>query len=91
MTYIIAEPCVDVKDRACIEVCPVDCIKEAPDGSSPEFTKMLYIDPQECIDCGACVPACPVEAIFPEQEVPEKWRGYIPLNYQFFGRRAPTV
>ncbi|MEK7791321.1 MAG: ferredoxin family protein [Deltaproteobacteria bacterium] len=82
MTYIIAEPCVDVKDRTCVEVCPVDCIKESPDGSS----KMLYIDPQECIDCGACVPACPVEAIFPEQEVPEKWKGYIPLNYQFFGR-----
>ena len=57
MTYIIAEPCIDIKDLSCVDVCPVDCIHE--------FDRMLIIDPEECIDCGACEPECPVEAIFP--------------------------
>lgn len=82
MTYIIAEPCVNVKDKACVDVCPVNCIHEAQDGSS----EMLYIDPRECIDCGACVPACPVEAIFPQDELPEKWSAYFAKNYEFFGQ-----
>ena len=56
MTYVIAEPCIDVKDRACVDECPVDCIYEGP--------RMLYIQPDECIDCGACEPVCPVTAIF---------------------------
>ena len=56
MAYIIAEPCINVKDKACVEVCPVDCIYEGE--------TMLYIHPEECIDCGACVPACPVAAIY---------------------------
>ena len=86
MTYIIAEPCVNVKDKGCIEVCPVDCIHEKEDGSS----NMLYIDPEECIDCGACVPACPVEAIFPQDEVPEQWKSYIAKNYEYFGKTAPV-
>ncbi|MBI2299836.1 MAG: 4Fe-4S binding protein, partial [Armatimonadetes bacterium] len=60
MAYVICEPCVDVMDRACVKVCPVDCIYEAPD------LRMLVISPDECIDCGACEPECPVEAIFPE-------------------------
>ena len=84
MTYIICEPCVGVKDTACVDVCPVDCIH--PTKNAPEFASvdMLYIDPNECIDCGACEPACPVEAIFPEDEVPEKWKSYIPINYDYF-------
>ena len=49
--------------------------------------KMLYIDPEECIDCGACVPECPVEAIFPEEEVPEQWQKYIDINYQWYSRQ----
>ena len=69
MTYIIAEPCVDVLDKACIEECPVDCIYEG--------NRMLYIHPDECVDCGACEPVCPVEAIFYEDDVPEQWRDYI--------------
>ena len=85
MTHIIAEPCISVKDKACVEVCPVDCIHEAADGSS----QMLFIDPQECIDRGACVPACPVEAIFPQEELPEKWNDFIKKNYDFFGRPIP--
>ena len=80
MTYIIAEPCVDVKDKACVEVCPVDCIHPA-DG---EGEKLLYIDPDECIDCGACVPACPVEAIFALDEVPEQWQNYIEIDAKWF-------
>ena len=56
MTYIIAQPCVDVKDKSCIEECPVDCIYEG--------ARMLYIQPDECVDCGACEPVCPVEAIY---------------------------
>ena len=75
MTYIITEPCVDVKDRSCIDVCPVDCIHEVE--------RMLVIDPDECIDCGACEPECPVEAIFPEDAVPDKWEPYIKINYAF--------
>ena len=83
MTYIIAEPCVDVKDTACIEVCPVDCIH------GKDEDKQLFINPEECIDCGACEPACPVQAIFPEEEVPEKWQSFIAPNYEYFGQPAP--
>ena len=79
MTYVIAEPCVDVLDTACVEVCPVDCIhyEEGVD-------RKLYIDPDECIDCGACEPECPVSAIFPEEDVPEEWQSYIRKNYEYF-------
>lgn len=72
MTYIIAEPCIDIKDKSCVEVCPVDCIHEQE--------RMLVIDPEECIDCGACEPECPVEAIFPEDALPEKWRVFVQIN-----------
>ncbi|MEM7008640.1 MAG: ferredoxin [Thermodesulfobacteriota bacterium] len=76
MAYIIAEPCVDVKDKACVEACPVDCIYE---GDS-----QLFIHPEECIDCGACVDPCPVDAIFHEDELPEKWSEYTEMNADFF-------
>jgi ferredoxin len=72
MTYVIAEPCIDEKDKSCIDVCPVDCIHEAG--------RMLVIDPEECIDCGACEPECPVEAIYPGDAVPEKWEPFIVVN-----------
>jgi ferredoxin len=75
MTYIIAEPCIDVKDKSCIDVCPVDCIHE--------FDRQLVIDPEECIDCGACVEPCPVQAIFPEDELPEKWKFYATINHRW--------
>ncbi|MEE8437124.1 MAG: ferredoxin family protein [Candidatus Neomarinimicrobiota bacterium] len=93
MAYIIAEPCVGTCDTACVEVCPVDCIhptKEKWDEAGFDENnlegKMLYIDPEECIDCGACEPECPVEAIFEESEVPEEWNKYIKINYDYFGR-----
>ena len=76
VTYIIAEPCVELLDKACIEECPVDCIYEG--------NRMLYIHPDECVDCGACEPVCPVEAIFYEDDVPEQWRDYTNANYEFF-------
>ncbi len=76
MTYVIAEPCINVKDKACVEVCPVDCIYEGPE--------MLYIHPDECIDCGACEPVCPVTAIFAEDETPPNWKNFIAVNKQFF-------
>jgi NAD-dependent dihydropyrimidine dehydrogenase PreA subunit len=78
MTYVIAEPCVDLKDKACIEECPVDCIYEG--------TRMLYIQPDECVDCGACEPVCPVEAIYYEDDLPDQWSGYTRLNADFFER-----
>ncbi|MFQ5881053.1 MAG: indolepyruvate ferredoxin oxidoreductase subunit alpha [Candidatus Methylomirabilales bacterium] len=76
MTYIIAEPCIGVKDRGCVDVCPVECIYEGEDH--------LYIKPDECIDCGACEPECPVTAIFEESAVPEQWTSYIAKNYEYF-------
>ncbi len=72
MTYVIGEPCIDVKDRSCVDVCPVDCIHEVD--------RILVIDPEECIDCGACEPECPVEAIFPEDALPDKWIEFTRIN-----------
>ena len=93
MAYIIAEPCVGTCDTACVEVCPVDCIHQTKDDWEAKGydennldDKLLYIDPEECIDCGACEPECPVEAIFEESEVPEEWNKYIKINYDYFGR-----
>ena len=76
MTYVIAEPCVDLKDKACIEECPVDCIYEGK--------RSLYIHPDECVDCGACEPVCPVEAIFYEDDTPAQWKDYYRANVDFF-------
>ena len=76
MTYVIAEPCVGTKDASCVEVCPVDCIYEADD--------MYYINPDECIDCGACEPECPVTAIFPEEDVPQQLKQFVQLNRDVF-------
>lgn len=78
MTYVITEPCVGVKDASCVDVCPVECIHALPEDD------MYYIDPDECIDCGVCVPECPVDAIFPEEEVPEKWLPFTAKNADYF-------
>jgi ferredoxin len=71
MPFVIAEPCIDVQDQACVSVCPVACIH-----FDTGKDRKLYIDPNECIDCGACEPACPVEAIFAELDLPYKWAKY---------------
>jgi NAD-dependent dihydropyrimidine dehydrogenase PreA subunit len=77
MAYVIAEPCIDVKDGRCVEECPVNCIYEGPD--------QFYIHPDECIDCGACDRVCPVVAIYPDNLVPKKWESYVEKNALFFG------
>ncbi len=72
MPYVVADPCVKCKYTDCVTVCPVDCFHEGEN--------MLVIDPDECIDCGACVPECPAEAIFLDEDLPGKWHGYIKIN-----------
>jgi ferredoxin len=72
MAHVVTENCLDCKYTNCAAVCPAEAFREGPD--------ILYIDPDSCIDCGACVSECPVEAIFPDYEVPNKSKGYIELN-----------
>lgn len=72
MPYVIAEPCIGVKDASCVDVCPVNCIYED--------TEQYVIHPDECIDCAACEVACPVTAIFHEDSLPEEWASYTQLN-----------
>jgi ferredoxin len=72
MAYVVAEPCHDCKYTDCVVECPCECFYQDE--------HMLYIDPQTCIDCGACESVCPVQAIFPEREVPVKWTHYVELN-----------
>ena len=75
MTFVITSPCIDTKDKACVDVCPVDCI-HFEDG----IDTMLFINPIECIDCGACEPACPVTAIFEEGDIPDDQNSFIEIN-----------
>jgi len=72
MTHVVTEPCIGCRNTQCVTVCPVDCFHRGDDA--------LWIDPEECIDCGACIPECPVDAIYEEHKVPEKWAHYIQLN-----------
>ena len=78
MTYTITEPCIGVKDASCVDVCPVDCIHTTPED------QQYYINPEVCIDCAACESVCPVTAIFFEDDVPEQWKHYTPLNAEWF-------
>ena len=82
MTYVIGQPCIGVKDAACVSVCPVDCIHTADDED------MYFIDPDECIDCGACLPVCPVEAIFPDDDAPADQEDFIEKNADFYRERS---
>lgn len=84
MAYVITEPCINVKDAACVNVCPVDCIH--PSKSEGDFEKVvqLYIDPDTCIDCGACVPECPVSAIFPEPDVADNQKAFTEKNKDWY-------
>jgi NAD-dependent dihydropyrimidine dehydrogenase PreA subunit len=81
MTYVIGQPCVDVLDRACVDECPVDCIYEG--------ARSLYINPDECVDCGACEPVCPVEAIYYEDDLPDTLQPYLADNAAFFTEPLP--
>ncbi|MES2462713.1 MAG: 4Fe-4S binding protein [Armatimonadota bacterium] len=80
MPYVIAEPCIGVKDLSCVAACPVDCIH------SDEGEPQLYIDPEECIYCGLCATECPVDAIYPADELPDVWKHYSEINARFFQR-----
>ena len=86
MTYVIAEPCIGTKDTACVDACPVDCIHPKKDEPAHATEELLYIDPVECIDCGACVPVCPVSAIFALDDLPEKWAAFTERNAKYYGR-----
>jgi NAD-dependent dihydropyrimidine dehydrogenase PreA subunit len=86
MAYVIAEPCIGTKDSACVDACPVDCIHPKKDEAGYTESDQLFIDPVECIDCGACVPVCPVTAIFAADDLPEKWAEYTAKNAAHFGR-----
>lgn len=85
--YVITEPCIGVKDTACVDACPVDCIHPRKDEALFAESPMLFIDPNECIDCGACEPACPVTAIFPPDSVPEDQELLAQANEAFY--RSP--
>ena len=82
MTYVVAEPCIKCKYTDCVDVCPVNCFYEGEN--------FLVINPDECIDCGACVPECPTEAIFSEDDLPEKWAEYVALNAKV-SQTWPTI
>ena len=86
MTYIITAPCIDVQDQSCVEVCPVDCI-HFDEGDD----RMLFINPDECIDCGACEPACPVTAIFAEDDVPGDQAEFTKLNADWYSGDKAAV
>jgi NAD-dependent dihydropyrimidine dehydrogenase PreA subunit len=86
MTYVIAEPCIGSKDASCLEVCPVDCIHPTPDEPGFADAEMLFIDPHECIDCGVCAEACPVQAPYSDVELPARWERFAEANAGYFGR-----
>jgi Fe-S-cluster-containing hydrogenase component 2 len=77
MAYVIASPCIDVKDSTCQDVCPVESIYEGG--------RMMYIQPDECIDCGLCLSVCPIAAIYTQDELPEHERQFARINAEFFG------
>lgn len=76
--YVITDPCIDVKDKSCVEVCPVDCIKDT------DADRVCYIDPVECIGCNLCLAACPVGAIFTAEEIPAASRQWVEINALWF-------
>jgi len=82
MTYVVTEGCVKCKYTDCVDVCPVDCFKEGPN--------FIVIDPDECIDCGVCVPECPVDAIVAESDIDVSQHPYIALNAEL-SKVWPTI
>ena len=84
MAYVIAEPCIGSKDTACLEACPVDAIHPGANEAGALTAPQLYIKADDGICCGACVPVCPVSAIFSEEDLPEKWKPYIQINRDWY-------
>ena len=87
MTHVVTESCIRCKYTDCVDVCPVDCFREGPN--------MLVIDPDECIDCAVCIPECPVNAIYAEEDVPADQIAFIKLNAELArrpaGRASPSA
>ncbi len=82
MTFVVVENCIKCKYTDCVEVCPVDCFHEGPN--------FLVIDPEECIDCTLCEPECPVQAIYPEDDLPEEQQEFLKLNEEL-SREWPVI
>jgi NAD-dependent dihydropyrimidine dehydrogenase PreA subunit len=89
MAYVIAEPCISVKDTACVDACPVDAIHPRKDEGSFVDVPQLYIDPKECICCAACVPVCPVNAIYFEDDLPAEWKSFVQVNALWYAAKTP--
>jgi ferredoxin len=83
MAYVVTEPCFDCKYTDCVVVCPSDSFREGD--------RMLFIDPETCIDCDACIPECPVAAIFYEGDVPEEWKDFVALNREMAATCSPIT
>jgi ferredoxin len=88
MAYVIAEPCIGVKDKGCVTVCPCDCIHEGTVETETRTFDMLFIDPDVCIDCGLCETECPVGAIFLDVDLPRRWEHFTQLNATYFHRSS---
>ncbi|MGE5481430.1 MAG: ferredoxin family protein [Bacteroidota bacterium] len=84
MAFVITQPCIGTKDTACVEVCPVDCIHPGKSEDQYGEVEQLYIDPDECIECGACEPVCPVSAIYPGDDVPDDMQSFIEKNADWY-------
>ena len=87
MAYVIALPCIGVKDTACVVVCPVDCIHPMEGEATFAAAEQLYIDPDVCLDCGLCVGECPVAAIFPREDLPADWADFARRNADHYRPR----
>ena len=85
MPYVIALPCIGCKDQSCLPACPVACI------SGTASDNQLFINPDECIDCGICETECPVDAIFPADELPEAWKNFAQINADYFKKASGSV
>jgi NAD-dependent dihydropyrimidine dehydrogenase PreA subunit len=88
MAYVIAEACIGTKDTACVDVCPCDCIHPRKDEAEFASAPQLYIDPEICIDCAACVPVCPVSAIYLSDDLPEGSKQFAEVNATWYARKT---
>ena len=88
MAYVIAQPCIGVKDTACVVVCPCDCIHPTADEPGFAAADQLFIDPDHCIDCALCAQECPVNAIFPEESLPAEWAEYTQMDAVWYTDKA---
>ena len=99
MARVVTSPCIGTHDTACMKVCPVNCYYDVelselglePKSDKPELTKMLVINPDECIDCGLCEPECPVQAVFPADDVPEQDKKFVEINRNWFAGKDKAV